>query len=287
MPSTKQLQRRIKSVSNISQITKAMEMVSASKMRRAQMQAMASRNYSRKLEEIVHGISDRTDAAFHPLLQQHPEAEKQALVLLTSDRGQTGSLNANLFRAIISFQQDHSAEVYTIGRIAKEFAAKSGYNLVAGFQGVGDRVDYQAAVPIASLLAEKYLNGEYSQIWIGYMDFVTTLSQVPKIDQLLPLQKKDISAQTPGVNTRSYIFEPDPQTLLASILPYFVELKIYQSLLEARASEHSARMVAMKNASDNAAELKSNLTLRYNRSRQTNITTELSDIVTATLSITK
>jgi F-type H+-transporting ATPase subunit gamma len=284
MASTKQLQLRIKSVSNISKMTKAMEMVSASKMRRAQIQALASRTYSRKLEEVLSGISEKTDPSLHPLLMP-PHEGREALLILSTDKGLTGNLNANLFRSVMAFQAEHRADVYTIGRIAKEFSAKSGYNLVAEFGSIGEKISYQAAVPIARLLIEKYLSKTYAKVYIVYMDFVSTLSQLPKIDQLLPLQKKELFDESQVVSHKQYLFEPDAKSILDALLPYFVELKIYQSLLEARASEHSARMVAMKNASDNASELKADLTLLYNRSRQANITTELSDIVTATLSI--
>ena len=281
MSSTKQLKRRIKSVSNISQITKAMEMVSASKMRQAQLQALASRTYSRKLDDILSQLAEVIDTSYHQLLQAKP-AQKEAILILSTDRGLTGSLNTNLFKTVSSFQQSKPLAVYTLGRLAREFTVKSGLDLKAHFGAVPDKLSYEEAVPIAALLIKEFTAATYSRVWIAYMDFVSTLSQTPRIAQLLPIQKTlETQPDRPMGLHKEYLFEPDPQTLLNWILPYSVELTIYQSLLKARASEHSARMVAMKNASENASELVDNLQLIYNRGRQANITGELLDIITA------
>lgn len=286
MASTRQLKRRIKSVSNISQITKAMEMVSASKMRQAQAHALASRIYSRKLDEVLSKIAALIDTSNHPLLQTQSQNGKDAILILSTDRGLTGSLNTNLFKSINHFQTEHNASVYTLGRLAREFALKSGLTLEADFGSVPEKINYSSAVPIASLLMSEFLSGKYERVWIAYMDFVSTLSQTPRITQLLPIQKDEMQAQeASSTATKEYLFEPDAKSILNWILPYFIELTIYQSLLEARASEHSARMVAMKNASENAGELVDNLQLAYNRGRQASITSELLDIVTAGVSL--
>ncbi len=288
MASTQQLTRRIKSVSNITKITKAMEMVSASKMRQAQAQALASRHYARKLDEILSKIGANGRVAEHPLLKSHTQNNKQALLVISTDRGLTGSLNTNLFKSLLDFQQQHNADVYTIGRLAKEFAIKSDFNLIAEFGQVSDKVSYHTTTPVAKLLIERLLDGSYQTIHIAYMDFITTLSQKPRITQLLPIQQHLIPQEEnlKQINSaKEYLFEPSAKEILDDILPYFVELKIYQSLLEARASEHSARMVAMKSASDNASDLKGSLQLQFNRSRQAQITSELSDIVTASLTV--
>ena len=282
-----QLKKRIKSVTNISKITKAMEMVAASKMRQAQLQALSSRHYSRKLEDILSKIASRIDTTYHPLLSSHTLNSQEALLIVSTDRGLTGSLNANLFKSINIFQQDHQAHVYTVGRLAKEYAIKSNFDLVAEFGEVGEVVSYEITQPVAGLLMKEFLDGRYQKVYIAYMDFISTLEQNPRIIQLLPLSKQSSEEEKhiPGVYSKEYIFEPDAQSLLNSLLPYSVEMSVYQSLLEARASEHSARMVAMKNASENASELKDNLSLQFNRSRQAKITSELSDIVTATMSL--
>lgn len=279
-----QLKKRIQSVGNISKITKAMEMVSAAKMRQAQIQALNSRHYSRKLDEILTKIAAVIDTNYHPLLQSQSATKNEAILVISTDRGLTGSLNANLFKAIEQFQTQHQADVYSIGRIAKEYTIKSGHNLVAEFGEVGNHVDYQTTQPISQLLQKEFMAGKYSRIWIAYMDFISTLNQVPRITQLLPVSQEE-TASAELDEFRDYVFEPDAPTILSWLLPYFIEMKVYQSMLEARASEHSARMVAMKNASDNAQELGTDLTLAYNRSRQDSITNELSDIVTATLSL--
>lgn len=288
MPSLIQLKKRIGSVSNIAKITKAMEMVAASKMRQAQVQALSSRHYSRKLDEILAKIAASTDTSKHELLQVNPEAQKEAVLIISTDKGLTGSLNANLFKTVEKFQTQHKAEIYTIGRLAKEYAIKSDFNLVAAFDEVGETIDYETVQPISSLLIKEFLQGNYKKISIAYMDFISTLSQKPRVTQLLPISQEEVDT-TEGEYEESfkeYTFEPDAKTILDWLLPYFIEMKVYQSMLEARASEHSARMVAMKNASENAQEIKGNLTLDFNRSRQANITNELADIVTAALSLT-
>lgn len=256
-------------------------MVSAAKMRQAQKQALDSRHYSRKLDEVLTKIAQVIDTTCHPLLDSGSSSGKEAVLVISTDRGLTGSMNANLFKAINDFQTRHQAEFITVGRLAKEFTIKSNQKLVAEFGQVGDRIDYETSQPISKMLIDRYLKGEYSKIWIAYMDFVSTLNQVPRITQLLPISQ-DSSTDSDFVGGKEYVFEPDAKQILEWLLPYFIEMKVYQSMLEARASEHSARMVAMKNASENAAEIKEDLSLSYNRSRQANITNELADMVTAT-----
>ena len=258
-------------------------MVSASKMRQAQTQALASRHYSRKLDEILSKIAHVIDPSQHPLLSSQTDNGKDAILILSTDRGLTGSLNSNLFKAINNFQKDHNADIYTVGRLAKEYAIKAGFDLVAEFGEIGEKITYESTQPVASLLQKEFLAGKYERIWIAYMDFISTLSQKPAINMLLPIDRQPSQPdfETPGQSHKEYTFEPDAKSILDSLLPYSIELTVYQSLLEARASEHSARMVAMKNASDNASQLKGDLNLKYNRSRQANITSELADIVTA------
>lgn len=288
MASTLQLKKRLKSVGNISKITKAMEMVSAAKMRQAQHQALTSRHYSSVLDEILRKIATVIDTTYHPLLTSTSPQAPQALVIISTDKGLTGSLNTNLFRFISNFQLTHKAQVFTMGRLAKEFAIKAGFNLVAEFGAIKENISYESTQPIAKLLIDRFKQGVYSKVYVSYMDFVSTLSQQPNISLLLPITKEFDPEPTQLITqtmAKDYVFEPDPHSILDWLLPYSVEMKLYQSMLEARASEHSARMVAMKNASDNANEIASSLTLSYNRTRQANITNELSDIVTATLSI--
>lgn len=286
MQSTRLLKRRIKSVSNISQITKAMEMVSASKMKQAQSQALASRIYSRKLDEILRKISSKINPNLHPLLASHTQTGKNAILILSTDKGLTGSLNTNLFKSILNFQQTNQTDIYTLGKQAREFSVKARFNLVADFGKVPDKISYDIIGPIASMLMDHFLTGQYDSVYLAYMDFISTLTQKPRIIKLLPIQKQfDEPEETTSIESKEYLFEPTPQAILDWLLPYFVELTIYQSLLEALASEHSARMVAMKNASENANEIVSNLQLIFNRSRQASITSELLDITTASLTL--
>lgn len=262
-----------------------MEMVAASKMRQAQIQALNSRHYSRKLDEILTKIAAVIDSSQHDLLQSHTESKQEAIFIISTDRGLTGSLNANLFKTVEDFQNTHKADIYTVGRIAKEYAIKSDFDLVAAFEEIGDEISYDTSQPISGLLIKEFLAGKYRKVWIAYMDFISTLSQEPRITQLLPITQEDVEQGGTNESAKEYTFEPDAQSILNWLLPYFIEMKVYQSLLEARASEHSARMVAMKNASENASDLKGNLTLDFNRSRQASITNELADIVTATMSL--
>jgi len=262
-------------------------MVSASKMRGAQSQALASRFYSRKLDDILRKIASRINTDYHPLLKAQSDTRDVAIMILSTDKGQTGSLNTNLFKSVYSFQKDHHADVYTLGKKAKEFSIKSGFNLIADFGKVPDKITYDLAVPIANMLIKEFLAGKYSKVYLAYMDFISTLTQKPRLIELLPIQKEfsEIEETASTGESKEYLFEPTPQAILNWLLPYFVELTVYQSLLEARASEHSARMVAMKNASENATELVDHLQLIFNRSRQSSITSELLDITTASLTL--
>jgi F-type H+-transporting ATPase subunit gamma len=169
--------------------------------------------------------------------------------------------------------------------LAKEYAIKSDFNLVSAFEEVGEKISYQTTQPISHVLIKEFLAGKYSKVYIAYMDFISTIKQVPRVSLLLPILPAEKNDETHNEAYKEYTFEPSARSILDSLLPYFIEMKVYQSMLEARASEHSARMVAMKNASDNAKELKGSLNLVYNRTRQANITNELADIVTATASL--
>src|SRR5690606_11319209 len=159
------------SVSNIAKITKAMEMVAASKMRQAQIQALNSRHYSRKLDEILTKIASVIDASYHPLLKSDTTSDKEAIFIISTDRGLTGSLNANLFKTVEDFQSQHKADIYTVGRLAKEYAVKSDFDLVAAFEEIGDNITYDITQPISGLLIKEFLQGRYKKVWIAYMDF--------------------------------------------------------------------------------------------------------------------
>lgn len=292
MANMQSLKRRIKSAKNIKQITKAMEMVAASKMRRAQSQALASRGYARKLETTLATIATLTDSSEHPLLEPHTDGD-DLIVLFSTDKSLAGSLNTNLFRGTVEFlsgdQVPANPHFIIVGAKAKQFVISNGYTLDADFSGVSDPVSFQGAVPIAHYLIDNYLNHTYRSVTLIYMDFISTLVQRFRALPLLPFTSTwssliDNPADVLEISSDSqYLFEPSASAILEWLLPYYTEMIIYQTLLETRASEHSSRMVAMKNASDSATDIITDLTLSYNKQRQAKITNELLDNSTAAL----
>lgn len=286
MPSARAIKQRIKSAKNISKITKAMEMVSASKMRRSQQQAQASRPYAQNLQKILQKISTYTNASMHPLLAQRDEG-KTLLVIVSTDRGLVGGLNSNLFRAVLHWKETQGdIECVSIGKKAREFVQKTGMNLYADFSQLPDKVSYRDTLPISTLLMNIFLSGEFRTVFVLHMQMINALSQKPVFDQLLPISPLEIENPAELVEaSKEYVFEPTPREILSWLLPYYIENSMYFTLLEAKASEHSARMMSMKNASDNAKEVVGVLSLEYNRSRQASITQELQEITTAQMSL--
>ncbi len=290
MANTRQIKRRISTAANISKITKAMEMVSASKMRRAQQQAIAARPYTRAIQHSLQKVAQFTDPSLHPLLARH-ETGKTILIIFSTDRGQCGGLNTNLFKSSWQWSKDHShLEVIVIGRKAVAFAQKMGLKVAAQFTNLPGNLSLADILPLSSLITNGFLSHEYKSVYMIHMDFINTISQKVKITPLLPLMQEMAALEKGAVKPEiyaEYTFEPNPQEILNELLPYYLENTLYQTLLEAKASEHSARMVAMKNASDNATALVGELKLLFNKSRQNAITSELLDITTATMTVTK
>lgn len=265
----------------MAQITKAMELVAASRMRRAQQRVLAARPYSETIRALISelaGVAGAGDAqALHPLLVQR-EIDTVGIVLLTSDRGLAGALNTNAIRrgSQLILEQSHEVELITVGRKGQDFMARRGHKLLGTFTGLGDRPDYMDIVPIARVVMDSYMRGVMDRCYIVYPKFVSTLSQRPEVVQILPIASSErVEKQL------DYIYEPDPQTILEALLPRYVEVQIYQAVLETVASEQSARMVAMRNANENAEELIQDLTLGYNKARQANITSEVTEISAA------
>lgn len=281
------LKRRISTAKNISKITKAMEMVAASKMKRAQDQAIATRPYSKALTSSLQMLAERTDASLHPLLQQHEEGIP-VVVVISTDKGQCGALNTNLFKALATWKRQFSdGVVVAIGKKAVTFCQVYGVPLHAQFTELPNIISTVDLLPISSLVIEGFLDKKFQSVHLIHTNFINTLSQQTHTMQLLPMSRPeagDISTETIEIEP-TYIFEPTPEAILEELLPYYVENTIYQALLEAKASEHSARMVAMKNASENAGELMDELQLMFNKTRQENITSELLDIATASLTL--
>lgn len=268
-----------------------MQMVAASKMRRAQDQVLSTRPYSHKAWELLTHLASlvgKGEDEIHPLLQVRP-VQTTGLVVFTSDKGLCGGYNHNMLRQVVAYLQaaEHPVKVITVGRKGREFLLRLRVDLVAEFPSVSGVPMLNDVLPIARAILDDYTAGVYDEVVLGYTDFVNTLVQRPVIRRLLPIVPTgEVDTQAageylsagPAVEIPDYIYEPDAQTVLAQILPRFTELQIYQAMLEALASEHSARMVAMRNATENAKEFLEHLTLSYNRARQTAITKEMLDI---------
>ena len=256
-----------------------MEMVSASKMRRAQQRVTSSRPYAERLQGVIADLSsvqvDPEDLARFPMLQQR-EVKAAAIIVITPDKGLTGPLNANILRRATRFMTQEAGvpvRVIAVGKKAREFMARTKQEMIAEFIGLGDNFSLDQIRPIAQVAADEFIAGRVDAVHIVYARYVNTLTQVPEVKQLLPIVQPEGKGEF-----NDYIFEPSPAGVLEQLLPRFVEVQVYQTLLEANASEHSARMVAMRNATDNAKELVSDLTLSYNKARQALITREVAEI---------
>lgn len=284
MANTRELRRRIKSVKNTAQITKAMQMVAATKMRRAQNQAINGRPYSFNLSSSLKRLLPLVQLESHKLLQPN-ESKKKAVIIISTDKSLCGALNTNLFRMLTQSDLLSSDNNFiTVGKKGRNFIAKLGKNLIADFENI-DTVTFRQATLLSKLIMDSFLSGEIGEAYITYPHFGSALRQEPTQLRLLPIKTKDIMESLKEEDKEEalgeYLFEPDPIALLDYVLIHHIQIKIYQALLETKASEHSARMMAMQNATDNALELVSDLNLTYNQTRQANITKELLEITTA------
>lgn len=280
MASQREIKRRIRSIKNTAQITKAMQMVAASRMRKAQQQVADTRPYAQHIRGIVADISGRSGAEDHPLLTKR-DGSRVEVVLLTPDRGLAGSLVVNLNRETIRLTErvGNDVHVVAVGRKGRDFALRMRWNLLAEFTGIGDHPEASTVGPVAQQVLDDFLQDRVDTVYLVYSEFVSTLRQTPKAVQLLPVippeQAEEDKLQLGG----PWNYEPDnPGEVLSVLLPRYVEFTLYQALLETKASEHSSRMVAMSNATDNANELASDLTLLANKARQAEITKEISEI---------
>ncbi|HEY2328226.1 MAG TPA: ATP synthase F1 subunit gamma [Verrucomicrobiae bacterium] len=291
MPSTRDIRRRIKSVKNTSQITKAMQMVAAAKMRKAQQAALVGRPYAQLMNEIMAEAATRTISLDHPLLNARPVA-KRAVILVSSDRGLCGGLNSNLFREAAKLDKDTTVFI-TAGKKAAQFVARTKRNLAAEFH-YKDTPEFAEGRAISKFAQDLFLKGEVDAVDILFPRFINTLVQQSTTIPFLPMGQ--VSAATAGVNepkqelpagstTDVFEFEPDEETVFGALLPHSLNFQMHQILLETKASEQSARMVAMKNATDNAKQIIKDLTLEYNKLRQANITKELLEITTAQMAL--
>jgi F-type H+-transporting ATPase subunit gamma len=288
MANTQDIRRRIKSIRNIGQLTKAMQMVAASKMRRAQQQALAGRPYAALMNRVLVSLQKRTDPRLHPLLNIR-DVKKELLLTISTDKGLAGALNTNLFREVANFDQSKTSFVVT-GRKARQFVARTKRELLADFE-LKDSPSFVETKALSKFCMEKFLSGEVDKVSVVYTHFINTVNQRPVIQTLLPISAFDLpkgekSERAEDVDPMlGYVFEPSSERVLDAVLPYYIQYQVYQMILDARASEHSARMVAMKNATDNAAQFIKDLTLEYNKMRQASITTELLEIATAQMAL--
>lgn len=288
MPSTREIRRRIRSVKNISQVTKAMEAVAASKMRRAQNQVLATRPYAKKAQEVLSYIArlNTTEGDLDALITERAEIKRVGILLVTADRGLAGGFNANVIRTAAQFIRRQRAEgkeieVVTVGRKGRDWLLRYDPVVRAEFMGLGDGPTTNDIAPITRILIDDYRGGRFDQVYAIYTDYVNTLIQKPVVQKLLPIEPAEPSVSM----APDYIFEPSPAAVLSQVLYGFTEVQVLQAVYESLASEHSARMVAMRNATEAANELVDDLTLRYNKARQEGITRELMDIVGGSVAI--
>jgi len=288
MASLRDIRRRIKSVKNTAQITKAMQMVAASKMRKAQEAALNGRPYALLLNRVLVSLRNRLDEKVHPLLEKR-EVKNELVVLLSTDKGLCGALNTNLFREVTNFDPK-TTKFISVGRKGTVFLARTKRNMIADFP-LKDHPTFLETKTISKFFIERFLSGEVDKVTVLFPRFVNTLTQKPTALTLLPITSLE-EAGLPGdaeppipEPAGDIIFEPSPEKILENIVPYYVHFELFQMFLGTRASEHSARMVAMKSATDNAKEFVKDLTLEYNKARQANITKELLEITTAQLAL--
>ena len=297
MPSTRDIRRRIKSVKNTSQITKAMQLVAAAKMKKAQDVATSGRPYADLLNQVLVSLKERAEESSHPFFEPGRAGTKTLVVVIATDKGLCGALNTNLLKKVAQSLPDADVEFVTVGRKASQGLSRLKRNLVADFP-IKDPAKFVEMRTVGRFVQERFLTGEYKEVLVAFNNFVNTVTQVPTIEQLLPVNPvrlggkkafEGMGAALEVAETKApeveYAFEPNAAVVFERTLPQYVNLALYQMLLEARASEHSSRMVAMKNATDNAKQMIKDLSLEYNKLRQASITNELLEITTAKMAL--
>lgn len=287
MPSTKEIRGKIKSVQNTRKITKAMEMVAASKMRKAQDRMRQARPYADKIRNIIAHLAASSTDYSHPFLVKHKaQSGKAAMIIVATDKGLAGALNTNIQRLVLHKSQElrekgQSLSVTAIGNKAVAFSGHLGLEVVSQVVQLGDRPNLERLLGAIRVQLDAYAQGKVDAVYLAYTRFVNAMKQIPTVEQLLPLSQEKLAAigEEPRQYSWDYIYEPDAQTVLDELLKRYVEALIYQAVAENMASEQSARMVAMKAASDNAKKLIGDLQLVYNKTRQAGITKEITEIV--------
>ena len=291
---TKAIRRRIKSVTNTRKITKAMELVAASKMRKAMQSVLGTRPYAKLAWNTVIAIGSRIDTHMHPLLREHKELKRVLLLVISSDRGLAGGFNTNIIKK--TFEQirllGDSVEIETIcvGKRSMDAMRRANKPILASFTDITNNTKFEEVLPIGRMVIDEFTRGNYDKVYVAYTDFVSALTQRPVMLELLPLgtpeqtavlgnmQEVEVGKEMKITSASEYTFEPSPRNVLDRILPRLVETMIYQAVLESAASEHSARMMAMRSASDAAKDMLGDLTFTYNQARQAGITQEIAEI---------
>ena len=286
MAAGKEIRGKIKSVENTKKITKAMEMVAASKMRKAQERMRSARPYSAKIRDVASHLGQANPEYVHPFMKKHPQAKAQGFIVVTTDKGLCGGMNTNILRLVTSKLKDHAAEsgnakMVAIGNKGLGFLNRIGSTVVANVTQLGDAPHLERLIGPVKLLLDAYTKGELNAVYICYTKFINTMKQEAVVEQLLPLSSEEMAKQTKagGTHAWDYLYEPDAQSVIDDLLVRYVEALVYQAVAENMASEQSARMVAMKAATDNAGSVINELKLVYNKTRQAAITKELSEIV--------
>ena len=285
MPSIRQIRRRIRSIENTAKVTKAMEMIAAARMRRSQASVLAGRPYSEKIQDVIAHLAaqPRDDAnSVQPLLERRPVGQIE-IMLISPDRGLCGGLHSSLNRRVAQFilEQKAPVSIVAVGRKGRDFMVRYGQNVKAIFVDLGDRPSLADTLAISHMIVDDYTDGAADQVYMAYVEFISTTVQRPVVKQLLPMAPAELKAE----ERVGYIYEPDSPAVLGSLLPRFVEMEVYHALLELIASEQSARMVAMRNATENANDMVDDLTLLSNKVRQESITNELLDIIAGTIGL--
>lgn len=290
MPSIRQLRRRIRGVQNTRQITRAMELVASSRLRRAQERVLASRPYAERIRAVISNLATVSGAQeLHPLLQVRPVSHA-ALILFTTSRGLCGSLNSNMVRAAVRFILDRgvSVDIIAVGTKGPALLRSVGLSdsVSAQYQDLGNYPNVADILPMSRSIVDGFTVAKYDEVYVGYSQFVNLMRQEPTLLRILPISPEDYETEAASAYHQvDYIYEPDPDGVLSTLLPRFIEAQVYRALLESIASEHSARMIAMRNATENAEEILRDLTLTYNKVRQTAITNEVIEIATAARAI--
>ncbi len=279
MPSVRDMRLRIRSVQNTGKVTNAMSLIAASKMRRAQQAVTQGRPFAEKIQEIITHLAAQPgddEGTVHPLLQVRP-VQRVGILVISPDRGLCGGMHANLNRVVGQFMLEQTVPITAIvaGRKSRDFMVRSGQEVKAVFTELPDRPVLADTIAISHLVIDSYSEGEVDEVHLAFTRFASTLSQVPVIEKLLPVAPASLT----GSERVGYIYEPDSLAVLGSLLPRYVEMEVFHALLESNASEQSSRMVAMRNATDNANDLMNDMTLVMNRIRQDSITNELLDLI--------